>query len=220
MGDYGNMDSVAVIGLGRFGASLALELERNGTEVLGIDNDAAVVTALTGDLTQVVHADGADEETARELGLQAFDRIVVAIGGRIDVNCLAASLALQLGAEVWAKAMGEPHARILSKLGVQHIVLPEFEMGRRVANLVRGRMLDYIEMDEGYALVKTTPTPEVVGMPLGESGIRSRYGVTVVAVKRQGGGFDYAAAETVIEEGDVVIVSGRTRDVESFSARA
>ena len=90
-------------------------------------------------------------------------------------------------------------------------------MGKRVAHLVRGRMMDYIEFDDGFAMVKTTPPATVVGKRLGDTTVRSTYGVTVVAIKRPGEGFTYATADTVIEPGDTIIVSGQVRDTERFS---
>ena len=90
-------------------------------------------------------------------------------------------------------------------------------MGQRVAHLVRGRMLDYIEFDDGYALIKTQPPAAVLGKPLGETRVRSYYNVTVVGVKRAGQSFTYATPETVLEEGDIVIVSGERDAVENFS---
>ena len=92
--------------------------------------------------------------------------------------------------------------------------LPEHEMGERVAHLVTGRMLDFIEFEDDYAMVKTHAPEEAVGMPLDQSRLRSKYGVTVVSVKRQGEGFTYAAADTVINPGDVLILAGRTSEVE------
>lgn len=212
--------SVAVIGLGRFGAALALELEGSGTEVLGIDIDADAVSALSGDLTHVIEADAAQEETAKELGLADFDRVVVAIGGHIVASCLASSIAVGHGIDVWAKAISEPHARILTKLGVEHVVFPEQDMGRRVAHLVRGGMLDYVEFADDYALVMVPAPPELVGTPVGQWSTRTRHGVNVVAITDPSGHFTHATAETVLTPGARVIVSGGVRQVEGFTALA
>ncbi len=212
-------DTVAVIGLGRFGASLALELMRGeGIEVLGIDADPDVVQSMADRLTHAVVADSTKLEALRQLSIQEFDRAVIGIGGDLEASILTASMVLELGVpNTWAKAVSDAHARILTQLGVHHVVRPEQDMGRRVAHLVRGRMLDYIEFEDDFALVKTRPPTGVVGARLGDSGVRSRYGVTVVAVKRSGEDFTYATADTVLRGGDVVIISGRTRDVERFS---
>ena len=154
-------DSVVVIGLGRFGSALALELMATGVEVLGIDGNEEIVQAHNGLLTHVVRADATKEETLRQLSVPDFDRVVVAIGTDIQASILTASLLLRLGIpSVWAKAVSDPHGVILEQLGVHHIIYPEKDMGKRVAHLVRGAMDDYIDIGEDFALVKTTP-PEV-----------------------------------------------------------
>ncbi|MET8678223.1 TrkA family potassium uptake protein [Streptomyces sp. NPDC004647] len=210
--------SVVVIGLGRFGRALALELVDEDTEVLGIDENAEVVQALSGSLTHAVRADSTKEEALRQLGVHEFDRAVVAIGTDLEASILTASLLISFGIEnVWAKAISEAHGRILTQLGVHHVVYPEHDMGQRVAHLVRGRMLDYIEFEDDFAMVKTNPPADIIGLPLSNSAVRSRYGITVVAIKRPGEGFTYATPETVVEADDTIIVAGRTRATELFS---
>ncbi|MGI5347085.1 potassium channel family protein [Streptomyces sp. CA-250714] len=211
-------DSVVVIGLGRFGRSLALELVAEDTEVLGIDGDPEVVQSLTGSLTHAVRADSTKEDAMRQLAVHEFDRAVVAIGTDLEASILTASLLVSFGIEnVWAKAISEAHGRILTQLGVRHVVYPEHDMGRRVAHLVRGRMLDYIEFEDDFAMVKTDPPAEIVDAPLARSAVRTRYGITVVAIKRPGEGFTYATPETVVRADDTIIVAGRTRATERFS---
>lgn len=209
---------VAVLGLGRFGKSLALELESQGTEVLGIDVDRKIVESLSGRLTHVVEADTTNEEAMRQLGVHELRRVVVGAGSDLESSILTSSVVVGFGvANVWAKAISHAHARILEQVGVHHVVRPEHDMGRRVAHLVRGRMLDYIELDDGYAFVKTAPPSEILGVPLGQSRVRTAYGVTVVGIKRRGESFTYATPETVVERGDVVIVSGPRDEVERFT---
>ncbi len=98
-------------------------------------------------------------------------------------------------------------------------MLPEHEMGERVAHLVIGRMMDYIEFEDDFAMVKTVPPRDILGRPLSETRVRSRDGITVVGVKRPGEAFTYAAQDTVVHAGDLVIVSGRVNDVEAFANR-
>lgn len=211
-------DSVVVIGLGRFGEALALELMQGGVDVLGIDGDLQLVDALTGRLTQVVAADSTSESAMRQLSVHEFDRAVIGIGSNLEGSILTASVLLELGIpNIWAKAVSHPHARILSQLGVHHVVRPEHDTGKRVAHLVRGRMLDYIEFEDGFAMVKTTPPHKIVGRPLASTGVRREHGVTIVAIKRYGQDFTYATAETALNADDIIIVSGRTSDVENFS---
>ena len=207
-----------MIGLGRFGKSLALELMDDGVEVLGIDSDQKTVQSLAGRLTHVVEADSTNEDAMRQLGAHEFDRAVVGVGTDIEASILTASVLLTLGVpNVWSKAISAAHARILTQIGVHHVVRPEHDMGKRVAHLVRGRMLDYIEFDDGYAIVKTRPPRSIYDTPLGQTHIRSKYGVTIVGVKRAGHDFTHATAETTVEQDDLIIVSGPRENVERFS---
>ena len=213
--------AVVVIGLGRFGKSLALELVEEGLDVLGVDADPAIVQSLTGRLTHVVEADATNEEAMRQLSVQDFDTAVIGVGTDLEASILSTSVVVGLGGgNVWAKAMSQAHARILDQIGAHHVVRPEHDMGKRVAPLVRGRMLDYIELDDGYAFAKTNPPAAMVGRSLAQSHVRGEFGVTVVGVKRAGAEFTYATAETVIEAGDVVIVSGARTAVERFAERS
>ena len=211
-------DSVVVIGMGRFGRALALELVDEDTEVLGIDENPEVVQLLSGSLTHVVRADSTKEDVLRQLAVHEFNRAVVAIGTDLEASILTASLLVSFGIQdVWAKAISEAHGRILTQLGVQHVVYPEHDMGQRVAHLVRGRMLDYIEFEDDFAMAKTNPPADIIGKRLADSAVRSRYGLTVVAIKRPGEGFTYATADTIVQAGDTIIVAGRTRQTERFS---
>jgi trk system potassium uptake protein TrkA len=211
-------DSVAVIGLGRFGQALALELMDTGTEVLGIDGDEAVVQSLNGRLTHVVRADSTSEETLRQLSLPEFDRVVVAIGSDIQASILTTSLLLRFAIpDIWAKAVSDQHGLILEQLGVKHVVYPEKEMGKRVAHLVRGAMQDYVEIGDNFALVKTTACRPIVGLPLAAAKARERFGVTVNAYKRGEAPWQYATADTVLLENDTILVGGQPDKVEAFS---
>ncbi|MGI5499313.1 potassium channel family protein [Lentzea sp. CA-135723] len=206
---------VVVLGLGRFGSSLALELVAKGVEVMGVDSDPKIIQRYADDLTHAVIADSTDAEVMRQLGVDEFERAVVGIGTNLEMSILTTALLVDLGVPtIWAKAISREHGRILERIGAHHVVLPEHEMGERVAHLVTGRLLDYIEFEDDYAIAKTRAPEEAVGQPLGSSKLRSKYGVTVVGVKRVGDGFTYATAETVVNRGDVLIVAGRTADVE------
>lgn len=210
-------DSVAVIGLGRFGRSLALELMDAGTDVLGIDNDEEIVQSLNGMLSQVVRADSTKEEALRQLAVPDYTRVVVAIGNDIEASILTASELLKFKIPIiWAKAVTDAHGQILEQLGIHHVVYPEKDMGRRVAHRVRGAALDYIEVDENYVIVKMSPNALVVGKRLGDTRIRADYGVTITAYKRGDSGWRNADLETVLQPDDTVLVAGSTAKAESF----
>jgi trk system potassium uptake protein len=211
-------DSVAVIGLGRFGSSLALELMAAGTDVLGIDLDEELVQAMNGQLTQVVRADSTKEEALRQLAVNEFDRVVVAIGDDISASILTSSVLLGMGIPVvWAKANDDRHGIILEQLGVHHVIYPEKDMGRKVAHLVRGAALDYIEVDPGYALVKASAPAVLLDKRLGDTGLRSAYGVTIAAFKRDAESWRNADADTVLHAGDTILVVGPTSSAENFA---
>ncbi len=207
-----------VIGLGRFGSALALELVEQDIEVLGIDGRRKIVQELAAQLTHVVVADSTDEQALRQLSVHEFEQVVIGIGNDVEASILTASLVLEMGVpDIWAKAVSAPHARILTQLGVHHVVRPEHDMGQRVAHVVGGRMLDYIEFDEDFAMTKTSPPAAILGHPLGQTTVRSHHGVTVVAVKSRGEDFTYATENTVLHPTDLIIVSGTHDDIARFS---
>ena len=209
--------TIAVIGLGRFGTALALELVKTGREVLGVDADEKLVQNLSDKLTHVVQADSTDEATLRELGIQDFDSAVVAIGTDLEASILTASLLLQIGVpEVWAKATSVSHGRILEQLGVHHVIFPEMDMGKRVAHMVSGESLDYVQIDEDFVMAKTEVPESFDGKTLAEMKFRSNHGVTVVATLKAGANYLPSFPETVLNTGDVMIVAGRTGKVEEF----
>jgi trk system potassium uptake protein len=210
-------DAVAVIGLGRFGRAIALELMETGTEVLGIDADEDIVQSLNGRLTQVVRADTTNEEVLRQLAVHEFDRVIVAIGSDVQSSILTTSILLRMEIpHLWTKAVSDAHGQILSQLGVKHVIYPEHEMGRRVAHLVRGAALDYIEVDDDYAIVKMPPNRIVEGIRLGDTDLRREYGVTVMAVQRGTKEWCNADADTVIEAGDTILIAGPIKKAEAF----
>ncbi|MEE2522072.1 TrkA family potassium uptake protein [Pseudarthrobacter sp. J75] len=211
-------DSVVVIGLGRFGGALARELESQGTEVLGIDAREDIVQSFNGILTHVVRADSTKEEVLRQLSVHEFDRAVVGIGTDIEASILTTSRLLKFnGPQIWAKAISEPHAEILVQLGVEHVIRPEHDMGKRVAHLVRGSILDYVEFEDDFVMVRTSPPAVARDRPLGVLGLRDKYGITIVAVKRRGGTWGHTTAQTVLYDDDQIIVQGTKSLAEKFS---
>lgn len=210
--------AVLVIGLGRFGGNLALTLVRLGHSVLGIDRDPERVRYFAGKLTKVVEADSTDIEALEQLGVTEFNRVVVCIGST-EPSVLTVTELVELGVtDIWAKALTDTQARILERVGASRVVRPEHEMGERVAHMVTGKMLDYIELDAEFALVETLAPRDLHGKDLASADVRGRYGVTVVCLKPRGEAFTYATADTVISEGDILLVAGETSNVEGFAA--
>ncbi len=212
-------DSIVVIGLGRFGGAVAEALIRLGHEVLAIDENADLVQKWSDKITHVVQADATDADTLRQLGIHDLRRAVVGIGTDIEASVLTVLALDELGVgEIWAKAITSKHGRILERTGAHHVVYPEAAMGERVAHLATGRMIDFIEFDDGFAIAKTGTPTEAEGATLETSALRTKYGITVVGIKRPGTDFTYARPETMVERGDLLIVAGPTTRVEKFAA--
>lgn len=210
-----------IIGLGRFGRALAETLTTLGHEVLGIDASAAVVQSAARSLPHVVEADATDIEAMRQLSAGEFRTAVVAIGSDIESSILATYVLVDLEIpRIWAKAITTAHGGILERVGAQRVVFPERDMGVRAAHILSGRTIDYLELDPHFALVETTVPREVCGVPLGEAEIRSKYGLTVVCVKHGDGPFTYATPETVLREGDVLVVAGEPARATEFTELA
>ena len=211
-------DGVLVVGLGRFGTALAQTLVDLGHQVLGVDSDPGNVQQNADVLTHVAEADAPDEEAMRQLGAGEFGRAVVGIGTDLEASILTTSVLVDLEVpDIWAKAVTVPHGRILQRVGAHHVVFPEHDMGRRVAHLVTGRMIEFVQLDEGFALVELKPPAQIVGRSLADAQVRSRYGITVVCIKPEGGSFTYATPETVPGPDDILVVAGETARAEGFA---
>lgn len=221
MGDKNlHEDAIVVIGLGRFGAAIADALNRLGHDVLAIERDPRIVQEWAGKLTHVVEADGTNLDALKQLGVQEFKIAVVGIGTSIESSVLATANLVDMGnKQVWAKAITPSHGRILERIGAHRVVYPEADAGEKVAHLVSGKLLDYIEFDDGFAIVKMAPPLETQGFTLGQSQVRKKYGVTVVGVKSPGEDFTYAVPDTMVTRHDMLIVAGNTQLLERFAAR-
>lgn len=212
---------VLVIGLGRFGSATAEQLVKQGREVLAIERDTSLVQKWSGTLTHVVQADATNIDALRQLGAQEFQSAVVGVGTSIESSVLITANLVDLGIEhLWVKAITPSHGKILTRIGANHVIYPEADAGVRAAHLVSGRMLDFIEFDDDFAIVKMYPPKPIRGMPLGESAVRRKHHVTVVGVKSPGKPFTYATAETVVSNHDLIIVSGANADLERFAGLA
>ena len=211
---------VLVIGLGRFGAATAAQLVKQGREVLAIERDPTLVQKWSGQLTHVVDADATNIDALRQLGAQDFTSAVVGVGTSIESSVLTTVNLVDLGIDhLWVKAITPAHGKILTRIGANHVIYPEADAGARVAHLVSGRLLDFIEFDDGFALVKMFPPKETQGFTIAEASVRAKYGVTIVGVKSPGEDFTYATGDTKVSSRDLLIVSGHVDLIERFAAR-
>lgn len=217
---FGDGDSVVVIGLGRFGGAVAQSLMSLGHDVMGIDRDAEPVQAWADRLTHAVQADATNVMVMRQLGVADFRHAIVGIGDNLATSLMSVMALAELGVgDIWVKALTNDHARIAERIGAHHVVFPEADMGERVAHLVSGRMIDYIEFDDGFAIAKIHAPADTHGRTLAEAVVRENFGVTVVGIKRAHEDFRHATPETRVLPGDLLIVSGPTRQVERFAGR-
>jgi trk system potassium uptake protein TrkA len=205
--------TVAVIGLGRFGTAVAQSLMIMGHEVLAIDGDARRVQALSDEMPHLL------PEALKQIGLADFQRVVVGIGSNVEASVLTVMGLTDLGVpQIWAKATDAMHGRILERVGAHHVVYPEERMGRRVARLVIGKMIDHIEFDEDFSIIKTKAPAILVGCLLGIIDTMAKYGVAVIGVKPQDGPFRHVTQDIVVQPNDLLIVAGCNDRCEAFAA--
>ena len=204
-----------VIGLGRFGSSIAKTLYSLGNEVLAIDSDEEVVQSIADSVTQAIQAEATDEATLKSLGIRNFDVAVVTVGTDVQSSIMITLLVKELGIKyVVAKAQNELHAKVLYKIGADRVVFPERDMGIRVAhNLCSSSILDYIELSPDYSIMELTAIAEWEGQSLRELNMRNKYGINVMAIKRGSSINVSPQAEDIIKPSDVLVVIGGTEQL-------
>jgi trk system potassium uptake protein TrkA len=208
--------SFAVIGLGRFGAAMATTLAESGHDVIGIDGDEDKVRALADVVSLSMQLDATDERALRAAGIKDVDVAVVSIGEAIESSLLVVTLLRELGINnIIAKAVTPLHGRILEKLGVTRVVFPEREMAIRIAHsLVVPNVLDYIELSKDFSIVEVPAPAEFVGKTLRDIGLRSRFGLTTIAIKHavrtsdKDGTNIAPGPDDVVQAGDVLSLLG------------
>lgn len=216
-----DMKQIAVLGLSRFGASVAVSLVKNGVEVLGVDNDPDKVAEMVHDLTHVIQADILDPDALDSLGLRNFDAVVLSIK-EMETSCLATMALKDHGAKyVVAQAGGDAHATILQRIGADKVICPEKDMGIRLArNMAGNNIVDYMELTNRHSLMELEALDEWVGHTLQESNIRTRYGLNVVAI-RSGKNMRVSPQGTdLIHDGDLLVVIGENDDLEKLNRQA
>ncbi|AUM96914.1 MULTISPECIES: potassium channel family protein [Clostridium] len=204
-----------VIGLGRFGTSVAKTLYTLGNDVLAIDSSEDIVQSISDSVTHSVQIDATDENSLRALGIRNFDVAVITIGSDIQASTMATLLVKEMGVKyIIAKANTEIHAKVLYKIGADRVVFPERDMGVRVAhNLVSTNILDYIELSPNYSIAEIVTPKQWHGKTLNELNIRANYGINVVALKRGEEINVSPVAEDTIESGDIIVAIGSEEDL-------
>ncbi|MGL5245850.1 MAG: potassium channel family protein [Sarcina sp.] len=204
-----------IIGLGRFGSSVAKTLYALGNDVLAIDMNEDLVQDISDSVTHAVQMDATDEGALRTLGIRNFDVAVVTIGANIQSSVMATLLVKELGVKyIIAKGNSDIHAKVLYKIGADRVILPEKDMGVRVAhNLVSSSILDYIELSPDYSIIEIETPEEWHNKTLRDLSLRSRYGINVMAIKK---GHDVNIspyAEDIVEPNDIVVAIGSADDL-------
>lgn len=212
----------AVIGVGRFGGSVARTLSRMGYEVLAVDIDKNQIENIMHDVTHAVQVDALDFEAIKSLGIRNFDTVIVGIGGNLHASILVTVQLKELGVKrVVAKAMDDLHGKVLEKVGADRVVYPERDMGVRVAHyLVSTNVIDYIDLSSEYSIVEMQVPEGLIGLSMGDAGLRARYGVTVLAIRRGKEVIVSPGADQVLEEKDILVVLGSTDDINRLEAKS
>ncbi|AKG36317.1 potassium uptake system protein [Paenibacillus durus ATCC 35681] len=200
----------AIIGMGRFGSSVAKALSGMGYDVLAIDSDEQRVQEISAIVTHAVSADSTDEEALRALGVRNFDVVVVAIGEDIQSSILTTLILKDLGVPaILVKAKSELHGKVLSKIGADKVIYPERDMGMRVAyHLASPNILDYIELSPDYSILDMKVPGAMFGKNLKELDIRAKYGCNVIAIRRGGEMNITPNADDRLVSGDVLVIVG------------
>ncbi|MBY9077375.1 TrkA family potassium uptake protein [Paenibacillus sp. HN-1] len=200
----------AIIGMGRFGSSIARALSGMGYDVLAIDADEQRVQEISAIVTHAVSADSTDEEALRALGIRNFDVVVVAIGEDIQSSILTTLILKDLGVPViLVKAKSELHGKVLSKIGADKVIYPERDMGTRVAHhLASPNILEYIELSPDYSILEMKAAAAMIGRNLQELDIRAKYRCNVIAIRRGDEMNITPNADDRLTGGDVLVIVG------------
>lgn len=204
-----------VIGLGRFGTSVAKTLYTLGNDVLAIDSNEDIVQSISENVTHSVQIDATDENSLKALGIRNFDVAVITIGSDIQASTMATLLVKEMGVKyIIAKANTEIHAKVLYKIGADRVVFPERDMGVRVAhNLFSSNILDYIELSPDYSIMEVAAIGEWEGKTLRELNMRTKYGINVMAIKRSNDIDISPTADDIIKSGDILVVIGEMENL-------
>ncbi|MFD2208678.1 potassium channel family protein [Virgibacillus halophilus] len=208
----------AVIGLGRFGGSICRELSREGMDVLAMDINEDRVNEFKNIASHAVIADSTDEATLKELGIKNIEHVIVAIGDNIQASILTTVILTDLNIKkITVKANNDYHEKILNRIGANHVVHPERDMGKRIAHsIISNNILDYLELSDDHSIVEVKAGKRMEGKSLMDLDIRANYGCNVVAIK-QGSSINVSpSAEDLLDEQDILIVIGADKDLSRF----
>jgi len=209
-----------VLGLGRFGTSVARTLCELGQEVLAVDADEDLVSAVAPHVTQAIQLDATDEEALASLDVKSFDVAIVSIGQNTRDSILISVILKELGVPyVVAKANDDLHAKVLRKIGVDRVVFPERDMGARLArNLLTPNVLELMELEGDHQIIEIRVPAKWIGHSMIDLNVRRKYGLNILAIHRGERFLVSPAPDMPFESGDTVLVMGRREDVERLES--
>ena len=210
------MKSYLIIGLGKFGRSCAKELCNMGHDVLGVDEDLKLVNDSSAYLTHTVQADATNEDFLRTISVDDFDSCIVAIGDSQETSVMITVLLKEHGAKnIIAKAQSEIHAKILEKVGADKVILPEHDMGIKLAHtLCNTNIYDLVDISPEHSIISIKAPKEWIGKTLGTLSVRDKYGVNIIAIESEKNEANvFPTANTLVQKNDTVIVIGGNNDL-------
>jgi len=208
----------AIIGMGRFGSSVAKTLSQFDFEVLAIDSSEEIVQDISTIVTHAVQADSTDEDALKALGIRNFDVVVVAIGEDIQASILTTLILKEMGVQkIVVKAVNDLHGKVLKRIGADKVIHPERDMGQRLAHhLISSNIVDHIELSADCSIVEVQVTGHMIGQSLKELDIRAKYGCNVIAIKRDDKMDIAPSADRPMGSQDILVVVGKNHDLQSF----
>lgn len=211
--------SFVVIGLGAFGSTVAGALADFGNPVLGIDIDKLRASAMAETLTETIIADGRDEAAMREAGVGDHDVAVVAIGEDLEANILCTMNMKLIGVPtIWAKAQSRTHHRILARIGIDRVLLPEQEIGAHVAQVLHNPLVrDYVSLGNGYSVVDLAVPAHFEGRTIGADLDLAKFDLECLGTMRGTAYSPPGAAGVSLKEGDKLLLLGKPRDLRAFA---
>lgn len=218
------MKTFGVIGLGRFGVSVTVQLFKMGYEVLAIDKNMDRVNAIADYATTAVCGDSKDETVLKNIGIKNCDCVIVAIGNDLTDSILTTLLLKEFGVkQIVCRARDNQHKKVLKKIGADNVVIPEQETGIKTAiSLVSGRLIDMIDLSDEFGIADSVVPAEWIGKSINELSVRKRYGINIVAVKSQNDENDVnisPSPEYIFKDKDIVVLVGKTHVINEINTK-
>lgn len=209
---------IAVIGLGRFGGSIVMELSEMNVDVLVIDTDEARVNEYQDYYSEGIIGDSTDEAMLKSIGIDNYDNVIVAIGDNIQASILSTLILKDLGVKkVTTKAQNSYHGRVLEKIGADIVVHPERDMGRRIAHrLVSSSVVEYLEVSTSHSIIEYSANAKLENKRISDLNIREKFGISIIAINRDNDIIVSPDSQISILGGDILILIGSDQQLNHF----